>query len=284
MARDQGQQLLAQVRRLGVPRRPLGDLYHFLLTISWPALLALLVGLYLAVNAVFAGLYLIDPAGVLNLHGGNFLDAFFFSVQTMATIGYGRMVPLSVYDNALVTVEALVGLLSMAMATGLMFAKFSRPTARVLFSRQVAVHPREGVRSVVVRMANERANMVVEATLRLTLLRDEITLEGEPVRKLYDLKLARGNTAAFALTWTAYHPITPDSPIYGATAESLKAVNAQLVASLVGIDETFSQTVHARHSWTADEIAWDVKFVDILTRTPEGMVIDYRRFHETKPA
>jgi inward rectifier potassium channel len=243
-----------------------------------------LVGLYLAVNAVFAGLYLIDPAGVLNLHGGNFLDAFFFSVQTMATIGYGRMVPLSVYDNALVTTEALVGLLSMAMATGLMFAKFSRPTARVLFSRQVAVHPREGVRSVVVRMANERANMVVEATLRLTLLRDEITLEGEPIRKLYDLKLARGNTAAFALTWTAYHPITPDSPIYGATAESLKAVNAQLVASLVGIDETFSQTVHARHSWTADEIAWDVKFVDILTRTPEGMVIDYRRFHETKPA
>lgn len=282
MAGDLGRELKAQVVRVGIRTRPLGDLYHFLLTISWPALLAILVGSYLTMNALFAGLYLLDPEGVLNLHRGSFVDAFFFSVQTMATIGYGRMVPLSSYDNLLVTVEALVGLLAMAMATGLMFAKFSRPTARVLFSRVATIHERDGAPSLVVRMANERNNMVVEAQLRLTLIRDEVTREGEQIRRLHDLPLVRSSTAAFALTWTAYHPITETSPLHGQTPESLRAADALLVASLTGIDETFSQTVHARSVWRVDEILWNTRFVDIFREGEDGRtIVDYTRFHDT---
>jgi inward rectifier potassium channel len=268
------------VVRVGVERRLLGDLYHLLLTISWPRLFALLVALYVGANAMFAGLYLLDPGGLENAKSGSFLDHFFFSVQTMATIGYGKMTPQSTYANVLVTVEALVGMLAMAMATGLMFAKFSRPTARVMFSRVLVVHPRDGVPSLVVRMANERTNQIVEASLRLVLLRDELTAEGERVRRMIDLKLQRANTAVFALSWMAWHAITPDSPLYGVTEEGFRQSGATVLASLIGTDDTFAQTVHARHTWFSDEVVWGGRFADMLERMPNGRSrLDYTKFH-----
>ncbi|HUS65528.1 MAG TPA: ion channel [Kofleriaceae bacterium] len=261
------------------------DVYHQLLTASWTRLLALLVISYLTINSLFALGYYFDAGGLENARTHSYSDAFFFSVQTMATIGYGKMVPRSPFANTLVTIEALVGMLSMAMATGLMFAKFSRPTARVLFSKVLVISDRDGVPALVLRAANQRGNQVVEAQMRLVILRTETTKEGERIRRMIDLKLARPSTAVFALTWMAYHPITPDSPLYGETPESLQASSVDVLASIVGIDETFNQTVHARHTWFASEIVWGHRFVDVITPLPDGKAqIDYRHFHDTQPA
>jgi inward rectifier potassium channel len=270
--------------RLGLPSRRFNDLYHKLLNLSWPRLLGLLSGLYIGGNMLFALVYYLDPNGIENA-SGSYLDSFFFSVQTMATIGYGKMVPRSVFANLMVTIEAFLGLMSLAMITGLLFAKFSKPTARVLWSRVAAVSTREGVPSLMLRMANERGNQIVEAQLRLVLARNETTQEGEKVRRFHDLALVRERNAIFALTWTAVHPITPASPLYGHTSESLRAIQAEIICSLMGIDETFSQTVHARHSYIVDEILWDVRFVDILGFQADGKrYVDYARFHEVEPA
>ncbi len=272
------------IERLGLPRHPANDLYHFLLTTSWPKLLVVTAGAYVAANCLFALAYLALGDGIENAKGGSFTDAFFFSVQTMATIGYGKMVPHSFAANVLVTLEALIGMLSVAMASGLMFAKLSRPTARVLFSNVALVCPYDGRPTLMFRAANERANQILEAQMRVTLARDETTAEGVKMRRFYDLALSRSQNAVFALTWTAMHPITESSLLHGATPESLAAQGAEIIVSVTGIDDTFSQTVHARHSYFPEEIAFDVRFVDILTVFPDGhRQIDYGKFHDVTP-
>lgn len=270
--------------RLGARgRNPLTDAYHFLLTSSWTALYALMLCAYVGVNLLFATLYWLD-GGVENARPGSFLDAYFFSVQTMATIGYGKMTPVTTFSNFLVSFEALFGLVAFALATGLMFAKFSQPRARVLFSEHAVVTVRDGVSSLMVRLANERSTGLVEATLRLALVRDEKTIEGEALRRIHTLGLTRASTAVFAFSWTAVHPIDATSPLLGETAESLAAQNADLVASLVGVEEATGQTVHARHSWSAHKVRFDHRFVDILSWLPDGRrSIDYRRFHDVEP-
>jgi inward rectifier potassium channel len=284
MARPKRVEPIRTAIRIGITRTVFGDAYHWMLTASWARLISLLVALYVCLNALFAVVYWLQPGSVENARAGSYLDCFFFSVQTMATIGYGKMAPQTVLANALVTVEALVGLLGFAMATGLLFAKFSRPTARVLFSDKTVIAMRDGVPSLMMRMANERLNQVVEAQLHLILLRREITAEGEEVRRVRDLQLVRNNTAVFFLTWTVIHPITKESPLYGLTARDLAETEAQLIASFVGLDETFAQTVHARGTWQAGAIRWGHNYVDVLSRTDDGRpIIDYRRFHETVP-
>jgi inward rectifier potassium channel len=247
----------------------------------WSRLVALLVMAYLMINAVFAGLYMLAPTGIENARPGSFIDAFFFSVQTMATIGYGKMTPNGPWTNTLVTVEALFGMLSTAMATGLMFAKFSRATARVLFSKVLLVTVRDGQRALVLRMGNERANQIVEAQLRLVFLRNETTKEGEPIRKMSDLVLQRASTSAFVLSWTAVHVIDDQSPLKGHTLESLRAVDAQIIASIIGTDDTFGQQVHANHSYRLDDVVWGGRFVDVIEQTPDGKRrIHFERFHD----
>ncbi len=269
--------------KIGVARRPLTDLYYFLLTSRWWVLFAVILACYLTANAVFAAIYVAD-GGIENARAGSFRDAFFFSVQTMATIGYGRLVPTSTLSNAVVTLEALFGLVTLALATGLMFAKFSQPRARVLFSRFAIVGMRDGVRSLMVRLANERSTGLVEARLRLVLLRDEKTLEGESIRRFHTLPLTRESSAVFALSWTAIHPIDASSPLYGATPESLQKTASQLVASLVGIEEATAQTVHARYTWKGDCILFGHRFRDILVTLADGRrAVDYEHFHEVEP-
>jgi inward rectifier potassium channel len=271
------------IEKIGVTRRPLTDLYHYLLTSPWSILFALILAIYLASNAVFATCYVVD-GGIENARPGSFRDAYFFSVQTMATIGYGRMVPVSTFSNIVVTLEALYGLVTVALATGLMFAKFSRPRARVIFSRYAVIAMRDGVRSLMVRLANERATGLVEATLRLVVLRDETTLEGEPIRRFHTLHLTRGASAVFALSWTVVHPIDESSPLFGQTPESMKKCDLLLAAALVGIEEASAQTVHVRHAWTADDILFDHRFQDILRKTPEGgRALHYENFHDVEP-
>jgi inward rectifier potassium channel len=269
------------VVRTGVPPRPLADLYHSALDARWPMLFASFAAFYVVINALFALAYLAGGDDIANARPGSFVDDFFFSVQTMATIGYGVMAPRTAYANVLVGVEAFLGVLSFALATGLFFAKFSRPTARVLFSRVAVVAPRDGVRSLMLRMANERANQIAEAQVHLALARTEMTLEGERVRRFYDLELVRTRTPIFILTWTVIHPITEASPFFAATRESLRASEGEIIVTVMGVDETFSQTIHARYSYAAEEIVWDARFADIMSTLPDGRRhVDYTRFHE----
>jgi inward rectifier potassium channel len=269
------------VVRSGIPPRPLGDLYHSLLNAHWPSLFASFAAYYVLVNALFACAYLAGGHDIAHARPGSFADAFFFSVQTMATIGYGTMAPATVYANVLVVLEAFFGVVSFALATGLFFAKFSRPTARVLFSRVAVVAPRDGRLSLMVRLANERANSVAEAQVHVALARTETTAEGERIRRFYDLDLVRTRTPIFILSWTVIHPITESSPLFGATRESLGECEGELIVTVMGIDETFSQTIHARYSYVADEIIWGARFADIMSSLPDGRRhVDYARFHE----
>ncbi len=262
---------------------PLFDLYHHLLTASWPALIAIIAGSFISVNLLFATGYFLD-GGIENARSGSFLDMFFFSVQTMATIGYGKMAPVSLISNLLVSIEALCGLLGLAVVTGLVFSKFSRPTARVRFSRCAIVAPRDGVPSLMFRMANVRANRIVEGEIHVVLARQEATLEGDSVRRFFDLTMSRSRSVLFNLTWTAIHPLVENSPLYGQTAESLARCDGEIIVSLTGLDESFSQTVHARHSYRFDQIHWDVRFVDVLKRQRDGaMIVDYTHFDDVEP-
>src|SRR6185437_9524485 len=263
---------------------PLSDLYFYLTTVSWPILLAIIFALFGFINCLFALGYMVD-GGVANARPGSFADAFFFSVQTMATIGYGTMAPRSLFSNVLVSIEALSGLVALAVVTGLVFARFSRPTARVRFSRVIAISPRDGVPSLMFRAVNQRSNRIVEAQIHVVLSRWETTREGESMRRFYDLALSRGRNALFSLSWTVIHPIVEQSPLFGETAASLKASRSMIVASLVGMDESFLQNVHVRYVWTADEIAWGMRFTDVLQELPDGSFsIDYSRFDEVVPA
>lgn len=267
--------------RLGNHYHPWRDLYHHLLTMSWGKFLGLVLGLYLATNTLFAIAYLIGPENIANARPGSFADAFFFSVQTMATIGYGAMFPKTLYANILVAIEAFVGLLGVAMATGLMFARFSRPTARVLMSQTAVIMPYNGTPTLMFRAANKRGNQILEARLWVTLIQDEMTTEGYTMRRIYDMKLVRNHSPFFVLTWTGMHPLDEDSPLYGETPESMAASNAEILVSLTGIDETVAQTVHARHVYAIRNIYWNHHFKDIISVTPEGQrVIDYAHFNE----
>lgn len=273
-----------EILSIGLRQSPLRDAYHSLLVAPWRVFFALVLVAYLGANLVFAAGYLALGDAIEEARPGSFADAFFFSVQTMATIGYGKMAPRGLGGNLLVTVEALFGLLGLALVTGLVFAKFSRPHAMVVFSRNAVVTSFDGVPSLLVRMANERGNQIAEAQAHLVLLRNERTPEGEVVRRIHDLRLRRSQSAFFAFTWLVVHPITPDSPLHGETEESLRAKDVDLVASMTGLDETLSQSVHARHAWTPGQILWGKRFVDVLVPTDDGRrAIDYRRFHDVEP-
>jgi inward rectifier potassium channel len=271
------------VRRIAGRRSGAADLYHRLLTIPWPGFFVAIAVTYVLFNIAFGLLFLIQPGSVANARPGSFADAFFFSVQTMATIGYGEMRPATLYANLLVSVEVLLGMTGLALATGLMFARFSRPTARVIFSRKAVIAPYNGVPTLMFRAANQRRNQILEAQINVAVLRNEVSAEDGTMRRFYDLALARSHTPMFSLTWTVMHAIDEKSPFYGCTPQSLEAADMEIVITLIGIDETFAQTIHARHSYGADDVAWNHRFADILSRLEDGTrVIDYRRFDDVE--
>jgi inward rectifier potassium channel len=275
---------ISNIVQIGNPHHRWTDLYHLLLTLSWPQLIALLGLMYVALNALFAVMFLLGGDGIANAQPGSFGDAFFFSVQTMASIGYGAMYPKSFYANLIVTIESILGLFWLTMATGLMFARFSRPTARVIFSRVAVVSVRDGIPTLMFRAANQRSNQILEAQMRLSVIRNVVTTEGEFMRRFFDLKLERSQTSIFALTWTALHPIDTESPLYGMTPDDLAEIEAELLVTVTGIDDTFSQTIHARHSYIPTEIFWNMRLADVITRAEDGRrAVNYHKFHEVEP-
>jgi inward rectifier potassium channel len=260
------------------------DVYHRMLTLSWPRFFLVMALWYMAANILFALLYMADPDGIAEARPGSFEDAFFFSVQTVATIGYGVMHPQTLYANLVMTAETLSGLIGFAVVTGLIFARFSRPTARILFSEVAVISQHDGVPTLMFRCANQRLNQILEAQIGVTVLRDETSAEGHTLRRFHDLRLLRQRTPVFALSWTVMHPIDPASPLYGLTPEEMIAEELEVVVVLSGVDETFAQPIQARHSYVAEEIMWDHSFVDIVLSLDDGRpAIDYAKFHDVRP-
>lgn len=260
------------------------DPYHLVLTVPWQGFIAIIFAVYLGINLGFALLYLLGGDCVANATPGSFWDYFFFSVQTFASIGYGAMYPKTFYSNSIMTLEAMAGLLAIAILTGLAFARFSRPTARVAFSQVATIAPHEGLPTLSFRAANKRRNQILEAQMRVYLLRDEITAEGQYIRRIHDLSLVRSQTPGFALTWLVMHPIDESSPLYGMTPESLADTNCLIQVMLSGIDETVSQVLHDRHTYVPQEILWNYRFINLVHKTPEGhRFIDFKHFHDTEP-
>ena len=272
-------------RAYGRATSPLDDLYHYVLTRSWRVLLALECAAFLAVNLLFAWLYTFDPGAIAEARPGSLEDAFYFSVQTMATIGYGAMHPETRYAHVLVTIEAMLGILGTALVTGLTFARFARPTARVLWAERVVIAPRDGAPHLMFRLANWRHNDIMEARLQVVLLVAETTQEGEQVRRMIELPLVIDHTPLFAMTWTAMHRIDEKSPFHGEGAiDRLRASAGELFLSLQGIDDTFNTEVHARHRYRMDDIVVGGRFENVLTIRPDGTrEIDYRFFHTVVP-
>lgn len=264
------------------------DPYHFLLSISWVQFITLVATSYLTTNFFFGSLFFL--AGDQALAGVSrqttlqyFLDCFFFSVQTLATIGYGHVAPQGFWPNALVTIEAFVGLLGLALVTGLLFARFARPTARVAFSKTAIIGKHNGQPTLMFRMANERLNQIIEAHVHVVLIRNYVNQEGDRTRKMYDLTLERDRTPNFGLTWTVRHLIDEKSPLYRLTQTDLIEMEAEIYVSLMGHDDTFSQKIHARFSYTAEDLAWDHRFHDMVMRREDGRVhVDLHKIHDTE--
>ena len=276
-----GRPLIRARDLVGFRRATLSDLYYFLIAAKWRVVLAIYASAYVLLNVLFGAVYT-WTGGVANARPGNFSDAFFFSAETLGTIGYGVLAPQSRAAHLVATLENMIGLLALATFTGLTFAKFSRPKARVIFSDVAVIAPRDGVLTLSFRVANERVNHVVEAMLRVTLMRFEVTAEGEKFRRMVDLPLIRNQSPAFVLTWTALHAIDETSPLRGVTPQAFAEGLMEVLVTFTGWDETLAQTIFARQSYVASELRWNHHFRDVIRITAEGRrEIDYARFHET---
>jgi inward rectifier potassium channel len=270
---------------IGQDRSQWTDFYQAVLSAPWWLFLSGLAAGYFAVNAVFAGLYLLDPGGIENARAGSFRDALFFSMQTLGTYSTNAMAPKSFYVDTIVTIESFFSVLNIAVATGAVFARVSRPTARVIFSRHAVITAFEGVPTLMFRVANQRGNQILEAAITVTLVRQIITREGQAMRRFVELALVRARSPLFALSWTVMHPMDESSPIFGATRESLLADQAEFIVVLSGTDETFADTIYARHSYMPDEIHWNKRFVDIISTRPDGRrLVDLGKFHSVNDA
>ena len=272
-----------QVHVVGNRPTPLRDFYHALLEWTWPATIAAIGGVFFATNALFAVGFLCT-GGLAQARPGSFADAFYFSVQTMGTIGYGAMYPQTTAANLLMVLEALSSLTLTALATGLVFAKFSRPSARVVFSHQAVIHPHNGVPTLVIRLGNERGNRIVDAQLRVALSITEYTAEGELFYRTVDLRLTRDRAFSLSRSWSILHPIDADSPLYQQTPESLETCEAELYAMVIGLDDTSMQVMHAAHTYFARDILWGARHADVLSVHDNGdVLLDLHRFHDTQP-
>jgi inward rectifier potassium channel len=294
VGRESRQRLLNADGSFNVARTGLGLLesvapYHQLLTVSWTMFLGLVALVYFVLNLAFAVAYVACGADALagpgsDMLGGRFSQAFFFSVQTFATIGYGQIGPNGWAPNAIVTVEALVGLMFQALATGLLFARFSRPTASILFSRSALVAPYQDGLSLQFRIANRRKNQIIQLEAQVLYSGMEPDGRGGRVRRYYPLALERNKVAFFPLSWTIVHPINGASPFDGKSAEDLEAAEAEILVLLSGIDDTFSQTVHARSSYRAEDLVWNARFGSIFVRGDDGSRLraDISRLHDVE--
>jgi inward rectifier potassium channel len=253
------------------------------MTVSWPQLFAVIAAFFLVFDFLFGCLYYLAPGCIANLNPSGFVGAFFFSVETLATVGYGDMHPQTLYGHTVAMVEVFTGLMMLALVTGMMFARFSRPRARFLFARRAVIRPVDGQLTLMFRAANARQNVVQEASAKLRLMRDSVTVEGLRMRRITDLKLVRDQQPAFFIGWTIMHLIDESSPLCRETPQSLAASGASFILSVSGTDETTGHTLIAREEYSSAAILWNMAFQDVLNVAEDGIVhIDYTKFHEVE--
>ncbi len=272
------------VRRKGLRLRDT-NLYLMLIDTTWTRFLTVVLVAFLAINMVFAAIYL--AIGIDHLRGsepqmGDFLNAFFFSVHTLTTVGYGNVFPFGTAANAIAALEAATGLMVFALATGLLYGRFSRPSAKILFSRSALIAPYQDGTSLQFRITNARSNVLIDLEARV-LLMTVIRTDGQLKRSFFDLPLERRQVYFFPLTWTVVHPIDSDSPLHGKTAEDLRALDAELLILIKGFDDTFSQLVHSQYSYRHEEILWGARFEPAFHVDNRGdLILDVNRVHELK--
>ena len=258
------------------------DISHRCMTASWPAFIGGAVLVFIAFNAVFAFFYWIGNQPISNVPGGAYIDYVYFSIETLSTAGYGDMHPDTHYGHFIAAVELFTGIFSMSLMTGLIFARFSRPNARLLFADNPVIYNHDGKPTLMLRLANERHNIISNATAKLWLFRNIVSMEGEQLRRFYELQLTQNQNPGLALSWTLYHVLDDTSPMYGLRADDLEACKASLVLVVSGYDVVAAQTVHARKSYDHSDIRFGHRYVDILDTSEDGRLrVDYGRFHET---
>jgi inward rectifier potassium channel len=259
------------------------DISHRCMTASWPAFIGGAVLVFIAFNTVFAAFYWIGNQPISNVPDGAYIDYVYFSIETLSTAGYGDMHPQTHYGHFVAATELFTGIFSMSLMTGLIFARFSRPNSRLLFADNPVVSNHDGKPTLMVRFVNERHNIIGNATAKLWLLRNEVSLEGGRIRRFYELPLFRNEHPALALSWTLYHTIDEQSPLWGLNAGDLAAAAASLVVVVTGYDVVAAQIIHGRKSYDHSDIRFGQRYADIIVNTVEdGRVrVDYSRFHET---
>jgi len=270
--------------KLNLQRREYRDIYQWVLSLKWPEFALLLAGIYIILNLVFAAFYALGDECIAGIRSGSYYDAFFFSVQTLATVGYGHWYPQNLYGHIITTIEIIVGMFGLAVMTGLIFVRFSRPAARILFSKVIAIGPLNGRPTLMLRVGNLRAQSMVEAEFRILFTRDEPIMEGDTFRYFYSLKLHFDRLISFPAALTLRHTIDEQSPLYGETAESLTKSRAMFVASVVGIDPVIPAAVQTQQDYTWRDIRFGERFVEIYSEPSDGrLTVDFGRLHDTEP-
>jgi inward rectifier potassium channel len=273
-----------EVETLGLTPGFWTDLYHRAMTVSWPAFFATAALIFIALNALFAVLYSLGNRPIANVAGQGILDLFYFSIETLATVGYGDMHPQTNYGHFVATVEIFTGMSFLAVMTGLIFARFSRPRARFVFADHPVVTMHQGHSTLMIRLANARHNAISRATARMWLIRVESSKAGDQLRRFYELKVERDEHPMFVLSWTLFHTIDKDSILHGATAAELEDADALLVVNVDGLDDSSAQQLYARRIYAPHDIRWRHRYRNITSVSPEGRFqLDYTKFHDVVP-
>ncbi len=280
MTKFMSQKPVIDIVRKNIPRAKARDLYHDLLTMGWTKTILLFVVFFLIINSFFATLYWLDSEAIYQ-SDGTWLTSFFFSVQTLGTIGYGYLAPATTFANVLVTLEAALGLAIIAILTGLFFAKFSRPFAKIDFTQKIIIAPFEGKPTLTFRIINIRRNQIVDSTVHVVMLKEVVTAEGQYMRRFLDLKLIRSNVPLFAMSMNLMHVIDESSPLWGMSESACLEGKAEIMVTVVGTDGTFGQTIHAAHLYRASDLVWGKQFKDMVTVRPNGTrEVDYAAFNQ----
>jgi len=266
------------VKRKGLSRFNTADNYHKMITMSWTKFWIFVIGLYVTVNTLFAIIYmLIGPDSLFGTHQdlglSRFSEAFFFSAQTITTVGYGHISPKGLAANSVAAFESMIGLLAFALATGLLYGRFSRPSAKIVYSKHILVAPYlDNQVGIMFRLANMRRNILIDLNLEVIFSYNE-DVDGKPVRRFFPLELERKNVSILTLNWTVVHPLNDQSPLYGMTLDDLKKSEAGFAILLKTFDDAFSQTVHSRTAYLANEIVWGGKFKPVVDRAADGRIV-----------
>jgi inward rectifier potassium channel len=273
-----------EIETLGLSQGFWSDLYHRSMTVYWPVFFGSAALIFVALNAVFALLFSLGDQPVANVSTERFLELFYFSIETLATVGYGDMHPQTDYGHFIATIEIFTGMCFIAVLTGLVFARFSRPRARFVFAEHPVVGTRDGRPTLMIRLANARHNTISRATVRLWILRIEKSMEGDQFRRFHELKVERSEHPMFMLSWTIFHIIDEQSPLYGATERTMAEADASLVLNVSGLDDSSAQQLYARRVYGADDIRWGYRYRDITGVSAEGRFqLDYTKFSDVVP-